>query len=415
LHLTVLERELLEQIVFYPALKILLFLTDTRENGIKNRDLGEKSQKIINGEINNILIKNESYQDVYDEVEKERKTIAEKIYFYLIHEEFLPNIYCDQNEIYLIPIISVVKKALGKIVKNCKFLTSISSIKSKESIQFFDDIIFHIFRYFLESIRTTNNGRAIVLNESPSDLFHKLLSYISSNADYIDYLCKLEKEKLKTFIKFLENIKNGRYDKHLHVYREKGEEYFLIPKNKVCIDIRLLVDTDSPTKFSNFLICPYCKIGIKGEKKPQKCPQCKRNIEKTYEMVEIPKTLIGENIDMGRILEAIALLKIRYMEKEKYSLISHNIVDQNTCKEFDIVSIKIEVHEGDNYITRLFIPEIDIYECKIKCEKKDVEKLKEKIEMFSHSFSCPSLKGFILCLESSIDRNKIDNIEIIKI
>jgi len=84
LHLTVLERELLEQIVFYPALKILLFLTDTRENGIKNRDLGEKSQKIINGEINNILIKNESYQDVYDEVEKERKTMAE-----MTKEEFM--------------------------------------------------------------------------------------------------------------------------------------------------------------------------------------------------------------------------------------------------------------------------------------------------------------------------------------
>lgn len=432
MHLTKLERKLLDQVILHPIYEIISELKNLVEvvkpNNDGSEENSEKYSSIIDDLVreklkegfNRIFITNPLWIERY----RDEPNIDEEGYL----SNFLSNLKDNTvNKIYETlthEILELPKDEdilpmtlLNTITVLCTLEKSIWCHKLyKDSVRCLDHILFYLSRYLIESVMMELDetefdkskfkkldGR-FKIHEKPPRQFEDTLSYITANITYLPSLYELlKKRQFNPLLGIAANLRDEKLK-----YSLEGETgYVVIPSSKTQLNAKPLLDIGiiEPEKY---FLCHRCRRA----NEENRCTKCGKPIEKAEKVIKVPETLSGEP---GKILESLILLKIRDDCKDDLSIITHNVELESGegGREIDIIKIKTEL-KGQPL--ELELHDIVLIECKMSCEDRDVEDLKKKVSLFSKNLSKDvGIKGQIYCLTDKTHKSIPNDIEIIEV
>jgi hypothetical protein len=281
-----------------------------------------------------------------------------------------------------------------------KHLAILIGVHNNTLIKDCDEIILNLFKHVMSQL--------YVASEENTDNFRKVIVYIVKNITSIKHLYNIRPKYLLDLLKQIE--KSG--DKPIYKDYYSNNSYYVVKLESKEPTIRELKE-DSPIikYYSSLNVCKYCNKIYLGNKNI--CDSCRYELKIFKDVFLIPCSLLEKDtIDVGKVFEALVYLGLRSNNMDGASLITHNIIIDD--EEYDILRLRLTYVDSYRESLDIRVEAIDVIECKLKAEDRDVLKLIKKLNsktMKKLGEIGVEINPYIVCIENESTRK--DNINIV--
>jgi hypothetical protein len=364
-------------------------------------EIEKKIESLTRDVMNMIYIvatrKNSSFHDLQGEEEelgrireKTVKDVSEKVRKYILNN-LLHDVSIVQGS-FTIALPSMIYKYLSSITDN--YLAILIGACSNTLVKDCDEIILNLFKHVMSQL--------YVVSEEDADSFGRVVSYIVRNITNIKHLYNIRPKYLLNLFRQIEKS-GGKL-----IYRDYGDHSYYVVKLEPKEPIIRGLKEDSPIKYySSLNRCKFCNRVYLSNK--NSCDDCHHKLEEIGDGFLIPCSLLD---DVGKVFEALVYLGLRSNTMDGVSLTTHNIMIDD--REYDILRLQLTYVDNNRESLDIRVEAIDVIECKLKAEDRDVIELIEKLNsktMKKLEEVGVEINPYIICIESESTRK--DNINIV--